>query len=139
MIHLIIGCGICIIFNVACYISIIKPMDTMLDFSGKRQIRLKTHRRKIKNGIGQKKTFLVTFILTLITAIIVVGFVVAQIVVWCLCGDGKEIEIVSDIALAMTVVNGFICSCFYDSFAKHQNEWLLARHEQELNKNEDIK
>ena len=49
----------------------------MLVFSGKRQIRLKTHIRKIKNGIGQKKTFLVTFILTLITAIIIVGFVVA--------------------------------------------------------------
>lgn len=114
-------------------------MDAMLVFSGKRQIRLKTHKRKNKKGIGQKKTFLVTFILTLITVIIIVVFVVAQIVVWCLCGDGKEIEIASDVALAMTGVNGFICSCFFDSFNKHQNEWLLAQHEQELNKNEDIK
>lgn len=132
MIHLIIGCGLCVIFNIGIYIVIIKPIDSMLTHSKKRQVKaLSLKRIKSKFRLVQKNTFLITVLLTLITMIIIIGFLVAQITVWLLFGDGKEIEITSDVALAMTVANGFICSCFYDRFKRQQNKWLLARHEEE--------
>lgn len=132
MIHLIIGCGICVIFNIGNYIKVMKPMDSMLMYSGKKKIKLLSIKKnKHKLSLVQKNTFLITFLLTLITMIIVIGFLVAQITVWLLFGDGKEIEITSDVALAMTVANGFISSCFYDRFKRQQNKWLLARHEEE--------
>lgn len=132
MIHLIIGCGICVIFNYCLYLKAIKPMDSMLIYSGKRKIRLmrlKRNGRKLE--FVPKETFLITFICALVTIIVVVGFLIAQLTVWFLYGDGKEIEIVTDVALAGTGANCFVGFCLYDKFSKKQNEWLLARHDEE--------
>lgn len=132
MIHLIIGCGLCVIFNIGIFVVMIKPIDSMLTHSQKRQVKVLSLKKiDTKLKLVQKNTFLITFLLTIITVIIIIGFLVAQITVWFLCGDGKEIEITSDVALAMTVANGFICSCLYDRFKRKQNEWLLARHDEE--------
>lgn len=132
MIHLIIGCGLCVIFNIGIFVVLIKPIDSMLTHSQKRQVKVLSLKKiDTKLKLVQKNTFLITLLLTIITVIIIIGFLVAQITVWFLCGDGKEIEITSDVALAMTVANGFICSCLYDRFKRKQNEWLLARHDEE--------
>lgn len=132
MIHLIIGCGICVIFNFGLYIKVIKPMDSMLIYSGKKKIKLlSVKRNKHKLTFVQQETFLITFVCTLIMVIIIIGCLSAQLTVWFLYNDGREIEISTDITLAVTGVNCFFGFCLYDKFSKKQNVWLLARHEEE--------
>ena len=40
MIHLIIGCGLCVIFNIGIFVVMIKPIDSMLTHSQKRQVKV---------------------------------------------------------------------------------------------------